>query len=78
MVDTMTPSIRRARFAMAGALPLLLLQVGPAWAHHGAPFGPDSPSPLVVGILTAVLIVTAGIAVVVIAMLLAKKTSRPE
>jgi hypothetical protein len=76
MVDSMTPSIRRAFFATASGALQLLLRVGRAGADHGAPLARESSSPLVVAILAAVLVLTAGIAIVVIAMLLTKKTPR--
>ncbi|HYU15036.1 MAG TPA: hypothetical protein VEL05_03165, partial [Candidatus Acidoferrum sp.] len=78
MVDSMTASIRRVLFATAGGALQLLLRVGRAGADHGAPLARESASPLVVAILAAVLVLTAGIAIVVIAMLLTKKTPRSE
>ncbi len=79
MVDIMTASIRRALVAAAGGtLPLLLLRVGRAGADHGALLARDSFSPLVVAILAAVLVLTAGVAIVAIAMLLTKKIPRSE
>ncbi len=78
MVDSMTASIRRALFATAGGALQLLLRVGRAGTDHGAPLARESASPLVVAILAAVLVLTAGMAIVVIAMLLTKKTSRSE
>jgi len=78
MVDSMTASIRRALLATAGGALQLVLRVGRAGADQGAPLAREGASPLVVAILAAVLVLTAGIAIVVIAMLLTKKTSRSE
>jgi len=78
MVDSMTASIRRVLFATAGGALQLLLRVGRAGADHGAPLARESGSPLVVAILAAVLVLTTGIAIVVIAMLLTKKAPHSE
>ena len=60
------------------ALPLLLRGVGRAAADHGLPVRTDRLSPVVVGILAGLLALAAGIAIVVIVLLLTRKTPRAE
>jgi hypothetical protein len=60
------------------ALPLLLAGLGRAGADHGLPVRTDKLSPIMVGILAGLLALAAGIAIVVIVLLLTKKTPRAE
>ena len=75
----MIPSPWRAvSVGACGALPLLLATVGRAGADHSSPLSADALSPVAVGILAGLLALAAGIAIVVIVVLLTKKTPRAE
>ena len=62
--------------AMLGALSMLLVGTPPVGADHGIPVGPPRMSPVVVGVLAGVLVLAIGLALVAIAMLLARKPPR--
>jgi len=75
----MRPSPRRAISVRAcGALTLVLAETGRAGADHASPLGTATLSPVVVGILAGLLALAVGIAIVVIVVLLTKKTPRAE
>ncbi len=75
----MMPSRWRAFSAGASlAVPLLLAGAGRAAADHGLPGRTESLGPVVVGILSGLLTLATGIAIVVIVRLLTKKTPRAE
>jgi hypothetical protein len=45
-----------------------------AWADHGGPLRAESPSPLMVGLLAALLALVAGVLIVVIVMRLTRRS----
>lgn len=70
-------SLRRAgRAGALGALPILLVSIRRAGADHAMSIGSGNLSPIMIGILAGVLALTASLAIVVIAILLAKKPPR--
>ena len=75
----MTPSPWRAvSVGVLGALPLLVARAGRAGADHVSPLSADTLSLVVVGLLAGLLALATGIALVIIVVLLTKKTPRPE
>jgi hypothetical protein len=73
----MTSWFRRVLFVTFATLSFFTLRAGQVSAHHGGD-GPGTLSPLVVAILTAVLVLSAGIAIAVIKMILTKKPPPAE
>ena len=70
-------SLRRVLFAaILGALPLVLAGIRQACGDHRGSRGSAPLSPVVVGILAGVLTLAAGITVLVIVMLRARKPPR--
>jgi len=51
-----------------------LLLAANAWADHGGPLRAESPSPLMVGLLAALLALAAGVLIVVIVMRLTRRS----
>jgi len=79
MIGIMKPSSRRALLAATGgALQFLLLWVGRARAHHGVALGFQDVTPPRWSASSPRRWSRLGLAVVVIAMLLTKKTPRSE
>ena len=74
----MPSSWRAISVGASGALLPLLAGAGRAAADHASPLGTDTLSPVVVGILFGLLALAAGIAIVVIVVLLTKKTPHAE
>ena len=72
------PTWRAVSVGALGALPLLLVRAGRAGADHALPLRTDTLSPAVVGILAGLLALAAGTTIVVIVVLLTKKTPRAE
>jgi hypothetical protein len=77
MVDIMTSWTRRALVITFATLSFFALRVEPLRADHGVG-GPGTLSPFVAAILSAVLVLTAAIAIAVIKMILAKKPPPAE
>ena len=50
-----------------------LLLAANAWADHGGPLRAESPSPLMVGLLAALLALVLGVLIVVIVMRLTRR-----
>jgi hypothetical protein len=51
-----------------------LLLAATAWADHGGPARPESASPLLVGLLSGLLALVAGVLIVVIVMRLTRRS----
>ena len=51
-----------------------LLLAANAWADHGGPLRAESPSPLMVGLLSALLALAAGVLILIIVMRLIRKS----
>ena len=69
-------SLPRTRVAVAAALILLCTLTGTAWPDHGGALRAPPMSPVVAGLLAAALALVAGIAVVVLVVLLSRRTPR--
>lgn len=66
----------RARLRLSGLLAALIPAV--AWADHEGPFQSAPLSPMMVGVLAGVLALATGLLLVVIVMLLIRRSAPPE
>jgi hypothetical protein len=66
----------RARLRLSGLLAALIPTA--AWADHGGPLHSAGLSPVMLGVLAGVLALATGFLLVVIVMLLIRRSSPPE
>jgi hypothetical protein len=74
MMAAMGPS--RARAGLAGVLAALV--PASAWADHGGPLRAAPMSPLMVGVVAGALALVCGLLIVIIVMLLIRRSSPSE
>jgi hypothetical protein len=78
MGETVTSSTCRTLCVTCGILLGLVLRAELIWADHGVHVRPDPWRPALVAMLSAVLLLTVGIAIAVVKMMLTKKPPPSE